>query len=468
MSQHYTNAQVRNLMAAVFEDEEDFEFFVEDHFQEAGAQFEEGMSFKRKAQELAKYCQDNNLTNKLITLISQDFPAKFKESGLPVPAGETAESTESATPAEPEPSPAPQATVPSTNGEEPPDQPQNPDVFISYSTKNLDFVKSLYQHLTNRQISTWFDKQSIEAATQWRESIVKGIMECKVFLLVLSPNSTASVNVRKEVDLAEHHGKKILPVMWQSVNPLPPSFQYQLAGTQYIDFKEKPSEENFDKVVTILNKLLGGSSVSEVATGEPTIQAEGVTPKLTAQSSQTGRGRSGRGRGKTEAVSPIGALTIVMTKVVTQLDEYFNDQEQDEINNELKWLFNAADHFLKVRQHDVDRTAPVPVDVPSSAEKTAEANNAILASLDDFSLGLIDSQVQSTIKQINIYSRNLGIELGKVAELGGETAASVALRNSIKSQQKAIAERTKELAKLMQQCYGVMVYGPNDLLNNLT
>ena len=87
MSQ-YSNADVRNLMTSVFEDEEDFEFFVEDHFPEVVGQLEEGTSFKRKAQVLAKYCQENNLTDQLISRINADFPDKFAESGLPLPDAE--------------------------------------------------------------------------------------------------------------------------------------------------------------------------------------------------------------------------------------------------------------------------------------------------------------------------------------------------------------------------------------------
>ncbi len=59
MSQ-YSNAQIRKLLTTVFEDEEDFEFFVEDHFEEVAEQLEAGTSFKRKTQTLAKYCKSNN------------------------------------------------------------------------------------------------------------------------------------------------------------------------------------------------------------------------------------------------------------------------------------------------------------------------------------------------------------------------------------------------------------------------
>jgi hypothetical protein len=338
------------------------------------------------------------------------------------------------------------------------------DVFISYSRRDLQFVTQLHQYLNEKGIAAWFDQSSIEAGDQWRESIVKGIMECKVFLLVLSPDSAASTNVRKEIDLAEHHQKQILPLLWRKTK-FPPSIQYQLAGIQYLDFKETVSEDTFSKAAEALNKLLGGRPVSEAAAGEATIQAEGVAPKPVepTPTGRRGRGR-GRGRGTAPQVSAVATGIGVMTKVVTRITAFTAD-EQDTVNGELKWLFNAADHFLKVRREEVNRQAPVPVDIPPEAEVDDTANNVVRENLDDFSLQMIESQIQSIIKQVNIYMRNLAFELDKEAQLGGAAVSNIALMNSIKAQQKSIAERVQELARLMQQVYGVLVYGPDDIVD---
>lgn len=336
------------------------------------------------------------------------------------------------------------------------------DVFISYSRRDLEFVSRLHKYLTGKGISAWFDQSDIEAGDQWRETIVNGIMACQVFLLVLSPDSAASPNVRKEIDLAEHHKKKILPVMWRDT-PFPPSIQYQLAGIQYLDFKENASEANLSKLAGILTTMLGGAALSEAASGEPTVKATGVAPQP-APAAETGRRGRGRGRGTAQEVSAVATGIGVMTKVVTRISA-FTAEEQDAVNQELTWLFNAADHFLKVRRGQADPATPVPVPIPPEAEVSDGANNAILSGLDDFSLQMIDNQIQGIIKQINIYMRNLAFELDREAQLGGAAGSNIALMNSIKGQQKSIAERTRELASLMQQVYGIMVYGPDDMVN---
>jgi hypothetical protein len=464
---NYDTGAVRNLLTQVFPDADEIEFFCDDYFKEV--KFEPDMPLKRRAHVLTQYCAENNQLDKLLALLQKNFPAKYAELSGTLLLEETspaAAAPPAAQPTAPEAQPATAKPADADIASEPADTPQGQDIFISYSTKNLDFVQQLYQKLTSRGLSVWFDKQSIEGATQWRESIVTGIINSKVFLLVLSPESAASDNVRKEIDLAEHHKKKIFPLMWRDVNPLPPSIQYQLAGTQYISFKETPSEENFDKVFHVVNRLLGGSAVAEAAAGEQAIQAAGITDKPAASSvPPPGSGRPRRGTAP--EVSAIAAGIGVMTKVVDRI-EGFTPLEKDANNTELKWLFVAADHFLNIRRGEVQRTAGVPVDIPPEAETTQSAKNAtILTGLDDFSMQMIESQIQGIIKQINIYMRNLAFELDKQAQLGGQAGSNIALKNSIDAQQKAIIERTQELANLMQQIYGVKVYAPDIVAEKL-
>jgi len=330
------------------------------------------------------------------------------------------------------------------------------EVFISYRRKDIEFVTRLHRELANRGISAWFDQESIEVGDQWRSSIAEGIRDCRVFVLVLSPDAVQSANIRKEVDLAETHQKPIVPLLWRPTE-IPVMFEYALAGVQWLDFKETASPENFDKLAAVIKKVLG-----QPAQAPPPATA----PAPADSSARRGRGSAARtGRGTAQEGFAVAAGGVI-NKVVTQMSG-FTTEEQDSINTELKWLFVAAEHFLKVQRGQAAPTAAAPVAIPPEAEAAAGVNNAILPNLDDFSIQMIETQIEGIIKQINIYLRNLAIELDKQAQLGGVDAASVALRNSISLQQKSIAERTLELAKLMQQVYGIKVYGPEDVLTNL-
>ena len=80
----------------------------------------------------------------------------------------------------------------------------------------------------------WIDREAIKAGNTWRVQIVQAIDECTAFVLMLSPNSAASDNVRKEIDLSQDSGRTIFAVMLEPVK-LPAEIRYQLAGLQFID-----------------------------------------------------------------------------------------------------------------------------------------------------------------------------------------------------------------------------------------
>jgi hypothetical protein len=457
MSQ-YNNADVRNLMTSVFEDEEDFEFFLEDHFPEVIEQIEADMSFKRKAQLLAKYCQEKNLTEQLIARINADYPDKFAESGLPLPEAEiTPAESPAAIPAESEP-----ASPPAQNGEEPAEKPAGQDVFISYSRRDEAFIKQLYGELTGRGISTWYDRENIGVATHWPTQIVEGIRDCQVFVLAVSPDSTASVNVRKEVDLAQRYQKQIVPLIWRPTD-IPVAMEYQLAGIQWIEFNQKASRENFDELADVLSRLLGGSSMTEATSGKQTAK-ESTIPVVERAVTETGR-RIG-GLKKKAQVSPVALGGSVISSVVTTFG--LDVQDQDFVNGELKWLFSAADNFLKVRRNEIDRSQRIAISIPADAKKSnPQANNSLLSSVDDFDLQIWEGQVESAFKRINTHLRNLDILLDQEAKKGDAGKGDVYLQNQIKGARLDIVKILQELAQLMNQAYGILVTSPDQLVQFL-
>jgi len=348
----------------------------------------------------------------------------------------------------------------------------NNDVFISYRRKDLEFVTQLHQELTNRGIPAWFDMENIEVADHWRSSIAEGIRACKVFVLVLSPDAVVSVNIRKEVDLAEAHGKKIVPLMWRQTE-IPVAFEYSLAGLQWIDFKETASSENFDELADVINRLLGGSSMEEATSDKQVAQAPAVPAidKGEAQpaAADTGPILGGRrklgGLKKKQTVSPIALGGMVISSVVTTFG--LAVEEQDFVNGELKWLFSATDHFLKIRQGESDRNQPVPVAIPADAEREATADNQLLGTIDDFDMQMWEGQIESGYKRIDTYLRNLNILLDQEAFKGEAGKGDVYLQNQIKSARVDIVKVLKEEAQLMNQAYGILVTSPDQLMEFL-
>jgi len=109
-------------------------------------------------------------------------------------------------------------------------------VFISYSRRDIDEVEKIVAQLEAEGIEVWLDREDIKPGQQWRRQIVEGIDTAEAFILNLSPNSGASDNVLKELNLAEEALEPfILPVMLSEMK-IPDVMRYQLAGTQFIAY----------------------------------------------------------------------------------------------------------------------------------------------------------------------------------------------------------------------------------------
>ena len=64
------------------------------------------------------------------------------------------------------------------------------DVFISYSRRDIDFVRHLFDQLTTRDREPWADWQDIPPTADWLAEIY--IEAANTFLFVTSPDSVAS------------------------------------------------------------------------------------------------------------------------------------------------------------------------------------------------------------------------------------------------------------------------------------
>ena len=86
------------------------------------------------------------------------------------------------------------------------------EVFISYGSADRERIQDLVSRMRQAGVTVWIDEAGIEGAAMWSEEIVGAINNCKVLILAISPNSTKSKNVVRELALASEEEKTILPV----------------------------------------------------------------------------------------------------------------------------------------------------------------------------------------------------------------------------------------------------------------
>ena len=144
-------------------------------------------------------------------------------------------------------------------------------IFISYSRRDTQIVDRIAASMKDAGLDFWIDREDIKAGNTWRVQIVQAIDTCDAFVLMLSPNSAASDNVRKEIDLGQDSGRKMFVVMLEPTD-LPAEIRYQLAGLQFIDVKMV----GYDKAVSQLTAVLKEQVEKTRPTSPKTRQAEVV------------------------------------------------------------------------------------------------------------------------------------------------------------------------------------------------
>jgi TPR repeat protein len=110
--------------------------------------------------------------------------------------------------------------------------PIAPTAFFSYSRADSVFALRLAEDLKVAGANVWIDQIDIQPGQEWDSAIEAAVTQAPQMLLILSPASVKSRNVRNEISFALEENKTILPVLYQDcIVPL------QLHRIQHIDFR---------------------------------------------------------------------------------------------------------------------------------------------------------------------------------------------------------------------------------------
>ena len=131
-------------------------------------------------------------------------------------------------------------------------------IFISYSRKDMSFVRKLAGDLEKAGYDVWWDLTDLRGGDDWVRVIPAAIESSQHFIIVLSPNSIESEWVRKEYTQALSLRRKIIPIMLEATG-----VPFALNTINYINFTSGEYVDNFNSLLTALGY-----------TGEPPV----VTP----------------------------------------------------------------------------------------------------------------------------------------------------------------------------------------------
>ncbi len=125
------------------------------------------------------------------------------------------------------------------------------DVFISYSSRNMETALAICHVLENNNIRCWMAPRNIPAGADYGDVIDRAITECKVFLLLYSEPATTSPWVNGELNLAFTEGRHIVPYRIDQT-PLKGARRVMLNQRHWIDAHPDANDEFKSLVDNIL------------------------------------------------------------------------------------------------------------------------------------------------------------------------------------------------------------------------
>jgi hypothetical protein len=120
-------------------------------------------------------------------------------------------------------------------------------IFVSYSRKDIDFVRKLAGDLESAGYDVWWDITDLRGGDDWVSTIPQAISSSQHVIVVLTPASTESEWVRKEYTQALALRRKIIPIMFEAC-----TVPFALNTINFINFTNGEYADNFERLLSSL------------------------------------------------------------------------------------------------------------------------------------------------------------------------------------------------------------------------
>lgn len=106
--------------------------------------------------------------------------------------------------------------------------------FISYASANRALAEAVVAELEGNGLRCWIASRDARPGEEYASEIIRGIVQSKHFVLLLSEAANLSAHVRREVERAASKAKPIYPVRIEDVQPSP-KLEYFISMHHWID-----------------------------------------------------------------------------------------------------------------------------------------------------------------------------------------------------------------------------------------
>lgn len=129
----------------------------------------------------------------------------------------------------------------------------DPDVFVSYRRTDKEFVERFVTALERQGPEVWWDAD-IGGGDDWRDSIVENLADSDCLVIVFSESCNASKQLVKELAVADHLNKVVIPIKIDDAEPKG-SFLYELAWRNWINVHPDPMSKLETAAARIVDSL---------------------------------------------------------------------------------------------------------------------------------------------------------------------------------------------------------------------
>ena len=88
-------------------------------------------------------------------------------------------------------------------------------IFISYSRKDFKFAIRVANDLKDHGFNVWIDQSNIPGGRHWDDNIEQALNNSCVVVLIVSPASVKSENVKDEISYARDKNIHIIPIVYK-------------------------------------------------------------------------------------------------------------------------------------------------------------------------------------------------------------------------------------------------------------
>ncbi len=129
----------------------------------------------------------------------------------------------------------------------------HPYVFVSYASVDRDRVLPIIDRLEAVGVKTWIDRDGIHGGANYALEIAEAIEHASAMLIMCSPASLASRNVKQEIALGWRFDRPYLPLLLEMVE-IPKDVAYWLEASQWIEVLDHSTETWLANVADALKR----------------------------------------------------------------------------------------------------------------------------------------------------------------------------------------------------------------------